>query len=168
MKTYVRRSEKQTYYCIDTYKSSSLRIFFAVTVTRNGFTITGPVLIYQDELIRLVCSSEEAQFMSGSSVAWYLPDSKQVNASSTPSSGDFEQHRSISGNNSVLSSTRAGIARIDAATNGLWTCRLNGLVRGAVPVGIYARGGGEHMKCQVSSEVSKYTEQTIGQIYRND
>ena len=130
-------------------------------MTRNGFTITGPVLIYQDELIQLVCRSEEAQFMSGSSVGWHLPDSKQVNRSSTPSLGDFEQRRSISGNSSALSSTRAGIVRTDAATNGLWTCRLNGLVRGAVPVGIYARGGGEHMKCQVSSEESKYTGQTI-------
>ena len=30
-----------------------------------------------------------------------------------------------------------------ALANGLWTCQLNGSVIGAVPLGIYARGGGE-------------------------
>ena len=41
-------------------------------------------------------------------------------------------------------SNRPDEALTDAAANGLWTCRLNGGGSTAVPVGIYARGGGEN------------------------
>ena len=125
-----------------------------MTVTWNGTLITGPVLIYQDEILvnpfaslsissslpnSLVCMSGQMR------VFWHLPNSDLVNITiSLIPSGDFKQYRSAAGNVSGLSSNRAGIIRTDAGTNGLWTCRLNGEARGAVPVGIYVRVGGEY------------------------
>ena len=44
---------------------------------------------------------------------------------------------------SRLSTNQPTEVNTRALANGLWTCRLNGGVSGAVPVEIYARGGGE-------------------------
>ena len=44
---------------------------------------------------------------------------------------------------SRLTTNRPDEALTIAAANGLWNCRLNGGFSTAVPVGIYARGGGE-------------------------
>ena len=45
---------------------------------------------------------------------------------------------------SRLTTNRPDEALTSAAANGLWTCRLNGGIGIAIPVGIYARGGGEN------------------------
>ena len=124
----------------------------AVSVTWNGTIITSPVLIYQDELFSdttlsltnsaLVCISRDQ-----TGVFWHLPGRDLVDISSFSNFSlsdpdDFRQFRLPAGNLSALYSTRAGIARTDAAANGLWSCRQNGMASGAVPVGIYAGGGG--------------------------
>ena len=44
---------------------------------------------------------------------------------------------------SRLSNNQPTEVNTRALANGLWICRLNGGVSGAVPVEIYARGGGE-------------------------
>ena len=128
-------------------------IVFTVTVTWNGTTITGPVLIFQDELVRddrtnvlatpmdgtVICRSEnQAQ------VVWQFANGALVPTAST--TNHFRQRRtSISATPSVsrLTTNRPDEALTSAAVNGLWTCRLNGSFDEAVPVGIYARGGGE-------------------------
>ena len=47
---------------------------------------------------------------------------------------------------SRLSVNREDVLLNSDTTNGLWTCRLNGesSVPTPIPVGIYARGGGEY------------------------
>ena len=127
---------------------------FTVTVTWNSTTITGPVLIFQDELVRddhtnvlatpmdgtVICRSEnQAQ------VGWHFTNDVLLSTSSA--TNHFRQRRtgSTSATPSVsrLTTNRPDEALTSAAANGLWTCRLNAGISTAVPVGIYARGGGE-------------------------
>ena len=124
-----------------------------MTVTWNGTTITGPVLIFQDELVRddrtnvldtpmdgtVICRSEnQAQ------VGWHYANGVFVQASTT----DHFRHRRTSSSTtpsvSRLTTNRPDEANTSAVANGLWSCRLNGGFDTAVPVGIYARGGGEY------------------------
>ena len=123
-----------------------------MTVTWNGTTITGPVLIFQDELVRddrtnvlatprdgtLICRSEnQAQ------VGWHFANTQLVSPIST--NNHFRQRRPSSSATPSVSRLTTNIpdeALTSAAANGLWSCRLNGNLITAVPVGIYARGGG--------------------------
>ena len=122
-------------------------------MTWNGTTITGPVLIFQDELVRddrtnvlatpmngtVICGSEnQAQ------VVWQFANGSLVSTIST--TNHFRQRRTSSSATpsvSRLTTNRPDEALTSAAANGLWTCRLNGTGSTALPVGIYARGGGE-------------------------
>ena len=127
---------------------------FTVTVTWNGTIITGPVLIFLDELVRddrtnvlatpmmdgtVICRSEnQAQ------VGWHFANGQFVSGSGT--SNHFRQRRTSSSATpsvSRLTTNRPDEALTSASANGLWTCRLNGGLSTAVPVGIYDRGGGE-------------------------
>ena len=128
-----------------------------MTVTWNGSTISGPELIFQDELVRddrtnvlatpvdgtVICRSEnQAQ------VGWNLANGQTVQLSTT--SDHFRQRRTNSSATpsvSRLTTNRPDEALTSAAANGLWTCRLSVSLNGAVPVGIYARGGGEEFLC---------------------
>ena len=126
---------------------------FTVTVTWNGTTITGPVLIFQDELVRddrtnvlatpvdgtLICRSEDQ-----ARVGWQFTTTGLVSPTST--TNHFRQRRTSSSTTpsvSRLTTNRPDEALTSAEANGLWTCRLNGGFNTAVPVGIYARVGGE-------------------------
>ena len=128
---------------------------YTVTVTWNGTTITGPVLIFQDELVRddrtdvlatprngtVICRSENQ-----TQVGWHFANGVYV--STTTTKNHFRQRRtsswfSTTPSVSRLTTNRPDEALTSAADNGLWTCRLNSSISTAVPVGIYARGGGE-------------------------
>ena len=126
---------------------------FTVTVTWNGTTITGPVLIFQDELIRDDCTNVLATPRNGTvicrsenraQVGWHYSNGGLVSTAST--SNHFRQRRtgsSATPSVSRLTTNRPDETLTSAAANGLWTCRLNGSLDEAVPVGIYARGEGE-------------------------
>ena len=140
-----------------------------VTVTWNGNTITGPVLVFQHELVRddrtnvlatpmdgtVICRSEnQAQ------VGWHFASGVLVSPTST--TNHFRQRRTSSSATpsvSRLTTNRhdEAIANTSAAANGLWSCRLNAGISTAVPVGIYVRGGGEkfvfHKSCQASKVI---------------
>ena len=128
---------------------------FTVTVTWNGNIVTGPVL---DELVRddrtnvgatpvdgtLICRSEnQAQ------VGWHFAPTSNVATGAlvqTSSKTHFRQRRTSSSATpsvSRLTTNRPDEELTSAAANGLWSCRLSGSISTAVPVGIYARGGGE-------------------------
>ena len=124
-----------------------------MTVTWNGTTITGPVLIFQDELVRddrtnilatpvdgtVICRSENQ-----ARVGWHFANGYLLSTGST--TNHFRQRRtgsSATPSVSRLTTNRPDEALTSATANGLWTCRLNGGIGTAVPVGIYARGGGE-------------------------
>ena len=119
----------------------------------NGAAITGPVLIFQDELVRDDRENVQATPMHGTvicrsenmaQVDWAFANGVQVSTAST--THHFRQRRTGSGvtpSVSRLTTNRPDEALTSAAANGLWICRLNGGIGKAVPVGIYARGGGE-------------------------
>ena len=80
---------------------------------------------------------------------WHLPEGRSIFEDEI---FDFRQIRTESGvtpSESRLSVNEEDISRVDAydtvITNGLWTCQLNGEfgIATSIPVGIYARGGGE-------------------------
>ena len=118
----------------------------AVTVTWNSTTVTGPVLIFQDELVRddrtdvlaiprdgtVICRSDnQAQ------VGWHFTNNVFISTSSA--TNHFRQRRtSFSATPSVsrLTTNRPDEALTSAAANGLWSCRLNSSISTAVPVGI--------------------------------
>ena len=123
-----------------------------MTVTWNGTTITGPVLIFQDELVTddrtnvlatpmdgtVICTSEnQAQ------VGWHLANGVLLQASETNHFRLWRTSSSATPSVSRLTTNRPDEALTSAEANGLWTCRLNGGFSTAVPLGIYARGGGE-------------------------
>ena len=128
-----------------------------MTVTWNGTTLTGPiaVLIFQDELVRddrtnvgatpmdgtVICRSEnQAQ------VGWHFANGMFISINMT---NHFTQRRTSSSATpsvSRLTTNRPDEALTSAVANGLWTCRLSSSISTAVPVGIYARGGGESFK----------------------
>ena len=126
---------------------------FIVTVSWNGTTITGPVLIFQDELVRddrtnvlaiprdgtVICRSDNQ-----ATTSWQFANGVEVSTVST--TNHFRQRRTVTKTTpsvTRLTTNRPDEALTSAAANGLWTCRLNGRLGTAVPVGIYARRGGE-------------------------
>ena len=106
-----------------------------MSVRWNSTTITGPVLIYHDEIPltvatfhSLICQSSNIE------VAWHLMDGTTVSAT-----GVFNQATSSSGMTSLLLHSRDN-DESTANHNGLWSCRLNGDAESAIPVGLYQRG----------------------------
>ena len=126
-----------------------------MTVTWNDTTITGPVLIYQDEIIpdnrdnvqtdppldgTLICRHEtQAQ------VGWHFANGQAL--SDTSITNHFRQRRTgITATPSVsrLTTNQEDQPLENVIANGLWTCRLDGDFSSAIPVGIYVRGGGNY------------------------
>ena len=113
-----------------------MRLFFTVVIF-NGTIITGPTLIYRDEVSRsafvgnLFCSS------SSDGASWHFPNGTAVGFSrGTDRFFQFQQR------GSGLSLSHYLLGEELDSNNGLWTCRLNSSSNnGAIPVGIYQRGG---------------------------
>ena len=118
----------------------------------NGSSVTGPVLIYQDEILfdnvtlpltigdpnrsgALVCRSEN----SARNVRWHLPHHPQVTIAMAGQ--EYHSFKQILGNASLsrLSINEEGIARDDGVSNGLWTCRESGTANYV----LYGGGTGE-------------------------
>ena len=99
-----------------------------MSVIRNGSTITGPVLIFHDEIRSLFCHSSV-----DTGVAWHLPNGTTV-GNFTRNFTRFEvpyQIISFAGMSSLLYNMKY---------NGLWSCRLSGDTGSAISVGLYQRG----------------------------
>lgn len=115
------------------------QLYYSVSVTWNGSTITGPVLIYLNEILVdsydtvdigdpnrpgvLICRSEDR-----ARVGWHFTDGVTVPAAPTVSSESFKQIRTgeeVIPSLSRLSLNSEGINQADTRTNGLWHCRLN-------------------------------------------
>ena len=110
-------------------------------MTWKGSVINGPKLIYQDEMNDnpLFCvSSSQAQ------VGWHSAGGLLV--SITSMTNHYRQEKTSTGtipSRAKLIANRPNDPLTSTPGNGLWSCRLNAGFPGAVPVGIYARGGGK-------------------------
>ena len=127
------------------------QIVSPVYVTWNGTRITGPILIFQDEIQvinstslhdinssnqpgALVCGSQ-----SSSVVAWYMSDGTRV--PDFPAEAFFQQTRETI-NGSSLAQLSRGVnseRNISDLFSGLWMCKVNGSSYGEVVVAIYQR-----------------------------
>ena len=130
----------------------------------NGTTITGPVLIYLDEILvdnyttaeigdvsragALVCRSEDR-----ARVSWHFTNGVIVSDAPRTDSRTFIQTRTGEGvtpSVSRFSLSRESVASISIEHNGVWHCRLNAMDRGSydqqIDVGIFTRGDG---KCKL-------------------
>ena len=122
-------------------------------VTWNGTVITGPVFIYQDEI--LVDAEEPFTIgdrnRNGSLVCSWFNYVHWRTPSGQVAAGYIAEHREIkqihTGNVSRLSANREGIVFINEHRNGLWTCRGS---LTPVPVGIYGRDTGKLLQLQTS------------------
>ena len=125
--------------------SSLVVIIITVSVTWKGSDINSPKLIYQDEMNDnpLECvSNSQAQ------VGWHSAGGQLV--STTNMTNHYRQERTPPGkipSKAKLIANRPNNPLTSTAGNGLWSCRLNAGFPGAVPVGIYARGGGNFFVC---------------------
>ena len=125
--------------------SSLVVVIITVSVTWQGSVINGPKLIYQDEINDnpLFCaSSDQAQ------VGWHFPGGHFV--STTSMTSHYRQERRSTGqipSKAKLIANGPNDPVTSTAGNGLWSCRLNAGFGGAVPVGIFARGGGKIIFC---------------------
>ena len=118
-----------------------------MSVTWNGTIVSGPILIYHDEVLiercptplgdlnrpgSLVCRSEEPGLLQ-----WHCP---------FRCTGTFILKRSSPGQ---VPNVIQNVRRVEDPTitdpdfNGLWNCRLNRERNGSLYVGLYARGGGK-------------------------
>lgn len=120
----------------------------AVSVSRNGSTVTGPVLIYRSEIASILVAANDVdngltcRSTTGQSVAWYLTDGAVVGSIIS----FFTMIRTGSGVTPSISRLLRSFTIFsmpDDTSSGLITCRLNGAEEGAISVGIYLQGGGE-------------------------
>ena len=130
----------------------------AVTVTWSGTGITGPVLIYHDEIIvdpgptysfgdisapgALVCTSENSRRAS-----WRSSDHAffgDVNgAVSTTNLNQIRTPRTATPNRGRLSRDNENVNPSAPNQNGLWCCRVSGDDSALAFTGVYRRGMGE-------------------------
>ena len=137
-----------------------------MSVTWNGTTITGPLLIYLDEILvdtteigdpnrlgALICRSE-----GSGRVSWHFPDGIMVTHNRSISA-TFKQIISMSSTVSRFTLSREGVVATNPGANGVWHCRLNAMgVRDShgstydeqVNVGIFSRGGGKLVEINLS------------------
>ena len=121
------------------------------------------MLIFQEELVRddrtnvlatpmdgtVICRSENK-----AQVGWHFANGIIVQANAINRFRLWRTSSSATPSVSRLTTNRPDEALTSAAANGLWTCRLNGGFGTAVPVGIYARGGGEKYFCRSNTFVN--------------
>ena len=105
-----------------------------VTVTWQGETVTGPLLIYHSDIQQMVDSGSLNCSHPTGPVAWYLAV-RNIKLT-TASSGTFINVISSDGRQAQI--RRGTNDRDEREFDGLWTCRLNGATgAGAFHVGIY-------------------------------
>ena len=133
-----------------------------MSVTWNGSTITGPVLIYLDEILvdnyttamigdpnrpgALVCRSE-----GSARVSWHFTDGVIVSDAPRNDSRTFIQTRTGTQNVSRLSLSKENVTTIRIQQNGVWHCRLNAMrehfyssyYEEQINVDIFTRGDGK-------------------------
>lgn len=121
-------------------------------MTWNGAIITGPILIYHDEIVMdtgpsyligdpnrqgaLICSCE-----MGIGAAWYFSNGSMLNNIVDSNIGVFQQIKTPS-----LSRVSHNSMQTDATFNGLLHCRCNSSAEEQITVRIYQRGGGEILR----------------------
>jgi hypothetical protein len=125
-------------------------------VSWNGSTVTGPVLIYHDELLVDIFSAPFGNAIQGALICmsssgtdtarWHFPDESIVDQArfildSSGMKNAIQQIPSPQHTRSRLTSRSDNLLLTDARTNGLWTCR--GDTGDPIPVGLYRRGGGK-------------------------
>ena len=104
-----------------------------MTVTWQGFPVTGPLMIFHSEIQQTVNSNSLTCRHPTGPVAWYLARNTRLTTRSYGTiinviSSDGRQAQTKHGTND----------RNESEFDGLWTCRLNGTTgAGAFHVGIY-------------------------------
>ena len=129
-------------------------------MTWNGTIVTGPILIYHDEILAdptdsvpindtaqgiLICTSVNTSGLA----SWHLPSNTAVPNTVAHIEG-FYQKLTLDFMSLALRSryrltrSQQNLMLTDADHNGLWTCRGNNDTQHVpIPVGLYYRGGGE-------------------------
>ena len=113
-------------------------------MTWRGVPVTGPALIFHDELASLGSDVLNCSHPTLSRVTWHSVDGIPVTDSMANNTGAFQQVRTPAGifpSEAQLVSN--GESSNDSSLNGLWTCQSNNTSAGAFSVGLYNRRGGK-------------------------
>ena len=110
-----------------------IHFLYIVTVTWQGETVTGPLMIFHSEIEQTVNSSSLTCSHPTGPVAWYLATDTKL---TTQSYATFINIITNDGRQAII--RRGSIDKYESQFDGLWTCRLNGVTgAGAFHVGIY-------------------------------
>ena len=101
--------------------------------------ITERRLLYHDEIPTSIIREDALRCISAGA-SWHFPNGSLVDEISDTIDIYFTQ-QTLSAESRLLRATEAPVPTEDDL-NGLWTCRLHGNEAGAIPLGIYQRGGG--------------------------
>ena len=120
-------------------------------MTWRGVPVTGPALIFHDELASLGSDVLNCSHPTQSRVTWYSVDGIPVTDSAANNTGVFQQVRTPAGIVPSEAQLSDGESSNDSSLNGLWTCQLNNTSAGAFSVGLYNRRGGKLAKIAYDS-----------------
>ena len=114
-------------------------LFLIVSVVLATVPITEPRLLYHDEIPTSLARDDALRCISAGA-SWHFPNGSLVDEFSGTSDIYFQQIMLSA--ESRLNLNPAAPVPTEDDLNGLWTCRLRGNEAGAIPLGIYQRGGG--------------------------
>ena len=110
-----------------------------MSIVLETVPITEPRLLYHDEIPTTALEQDALRCISAGA-SWHFPNGSLVDEFSGTSDIYFQQLMLSA--DSRLSRNIAAPVPTEDDLNGLWTCRLRGNETGAIPLGIYQRGGG--------------------------
>ena len=116
-------------------------IFTVASVVLYGVPITERRLLYHDE-IPTSQAMEDALRCISAGASWHFPNGSLVDELRDNTDKYFQQLM-LSADSRLSRNILAPVPTEDNL-NGLWTCRLRGNETGAIPLGIYQRGGSKH------------------------
>ena len=110
-----------------------------MSIVLETVPITEPRLLYHDEIPTSLLTQDALRCISAGA-SWHFPNGSLVDELSSTSDIYFQQLMLSA--ESRLNLNPAAPVPTEDDLNGLWTCRLRGNEAGAIPLGIYQRGGG--------------------------
>ena len=126
----------------------------SVSVTWNSTSVSGPVLIYHDEVLSIASSASYNSSTSDgpgghvlvcsgdAGVAWYHTNGDLVTSVPVSPVTFYQRRAERPAVARLLRDTDSPALRLDNR-NGLWVCQRNDTNDTAISVGLYQRGGGE-------------------------
>ena len=117
-------------------------MFYIVSLVLAEVPITEPRLLYHDEVPTSIVMADALRCISAGA-SWHYPNGSLVDEFIGFMGNNYFQQLMLNADSRLQRNIAAPVPTEDDL-DGLWTCRLRGNETGAIPVGIYQRGGGKY------------------------